>query len=447
MFELKFLFLFLALALLRNAAGDEFSDYSIFQSPESSTELSGGSLGMLNFGQKQSLEDTTFDTQSQVLLDHFQDPNEPSTIGNMISENNYPVERKEIIGSFDDKYKESPYSETSMSSRRGKRSQNIFSINKILSKYSKEELALLNEYLISFSMLLKRRFRKFIFKKYSPSRIRSQFAKMYVDKFGGSKSKALLKLREFEKILSLKHSAARRLFHSQFNLLISTLNSAEALIYLTEKWRYQPTYISEPLLVVSKSSYNKLMNLCKKKSRKIKIVLVSASSELIPKKFRKSDLNDSFQELSKFSKTIHSFQESASSGGADSKLSLGTTQCNWDSSRKKKAKFTKSSLKCFFKPKKRSFFHIHYYDITNTAKFKYLMQVLLRYKPNPYSQNAYPLIIIPVLIGIPQIDKNGSILGLNSITEVTKKKRKYGKSFNHRNKKKSNKKKRTKLGK
>ncbi|KAK9173362.1 hypothetical protein CmeUKMEL1_12430 [Cryptosporidium meleagridis] len=447
MFELKFLFLILVLALLRNAAGDELTDYSIFQSPEGSTELSDGGLGMLNFGQKQSLEDTTFDTQSQVLPDYFQDPSESSRIANMISENNYPVGPKEIIGSSDHKYKESLYSETSMSSRRGKRSQNIFSINKILSKYSKEELALLNEYLISFSMLLKKRLKKFIFKKYSPSRIRSQFAKMYVDKFGGSKSKALLKLREFEKILSLKHSAARILFHSQFNLLVSTLNSAQTLIYLTEKWRYQPTYISEPLLVANKSSYNKLINLCRNKSRKIKILLVSASSELIPKKFRKSDLNDSFQELSKFAKTIHSFQESLSSEGPDSKLALGTTQCNWDSSRKKKAKFTKSRLKCFFKPKKRSFFHIHYYDITNAAKFKYLMQVLLRYKPNPYSQNAYPLIIIPALIGIPQIDKNGSILGLNSIKEVTKKKRKYGKSFNHRNKKKSNKKKRTKFGK
>ncbi|KAH8584568.1 uncharacterized protein ELE39_000458 [Cryptosporidium sp. chipmunk genotype I] len=447
MLKLKFIFLFLMLSLFRRTFGDEFSGYSTFQGTEGSTELSGGSLGMLNFGQDQSLEDTTFDTKSQVVPDTFQDSLEHSTIENMIFENNHQSGREYNIKFPENKYKESPYSEPSTLSRREKRSQDLFSIHKILSKYSKEELVLLNEYLISFSMLLKKGFKKFIFKKYSPSHIRSKFAKIYSDKFGGSKSKALLKLREFEKILSLKHSAAKRLFHSQFRLLMSTLNSAEALIHLTEKWRYQPTYVSEPVLVVNKVSYTKLMNLCKKKSRKVNIVVVSASSELIPKKYRKSDLNDSYYELSKLSKTIHSFQESISSGESYSTLGLGTTHCNWNSSRKKKGKSTKSALRCFFKSKNRSFLHIHYYDITNTKKFKYLMQVLLRHKPNPYTQNAYPLIIIPALIGIPQIDKIGSILGLNSIIEVTKKKRKHRKSFNHRNKKKVNKKKRAMLGK
>lgn len=440
--RLKFPYLFLVLIFFKRIAGDEFLNSPVFEISENSAE-SSGSLGMLNFGHHQPLEDTTFDTQSQVLSEVFQDPSEHSTIGSIISENNSPTGKEKKFESLENKnyeYEQSQPSDASWSSRKGKRSQDLFSLQKILSKYSEDEIVLLNQYFTSFSLLLRKGLRKFIFKKYSPSHIRSSFAKRYVERFGGSKTKALLKLREFEKTLSLKHSAARRLFSSQFQLLTSTLNSAESLINLSEKWRYQPTYVSEPILIVNKASYNKLMSI-RKKSKKVNIVLVSASSELIPKKYKKPDMSESYHELPKLSKTIYSFQESVFYEKADSESSFGKTQCKWNSSGKKRSKSIKNKLLCFFKSKKQSFFHIHYYDISNTAKFKYLMQILVRHKPNHYAQNAYPLIIIPVLIGIPQIDRHGSILGLNSVTEVTKRKKRHRKSFNNKKKKRNRKRK------
>lgn len=436
MSSLKPFCLFLLLASLGRAGGSESSSPSMFKGSESSGEFST-SLGVLNLGQSQSLENTTFDTKNSLSLESFQDPSEPSTIGSMLSGDRYaeagsgvrtaPYEPRDRV------QEESSQPDSSKPSRKTKRSQDPFSVQKLLSKYSLEEVDLLNQYYLSFALLVRKGLKKYIFRRLSPSRIRSTFAKRYSERFGGSKAKALLRLREFEKRLSLKHSAARKLFATQLRLLTSTLGSAESLTHLSERWRHQPTYVSEPVLVVNKSSYHKLRNLCRKNAKKISVLLVSASPESIPKKYRKPDLSESYRNLPSLGKTIQSFQESVRSG---------ETRCTWNSlgkGKRTKKKSFKSRLTCLFKSKKLSFAHIHYHDVSNVAIFKHLMLSLVRHRPDPHAQSPpLPLIIVPVLMGIPQVDGQGSILGLESIIEVSAK-RKFGRSHSARRKKRSRK--------
>ncbi|KAJ1611918.1 putative signal peptide-containing protein [Cryptosporidium canis] len=400
MLKLTTLCLLLFLTPLSRAVGHELSASSVFESSDGSVDPSAD-LDMLDFGPGQPLGDGSLAVQGRVSL---QDPPESSTVASMIGrESEYEVREGE----------ESYLGELLGPPRRTRRSQELFSIPKILSKYSREEATVLNQYFLAFTLLTMKGIRRVFSRKFSPSQIRSKFASRFAKKFGGSKSKALLKLRDFERRLSLKYSAARKLFASQFQLLTSTLHSAESLIHLSQKWRYQPTHVSEPVLVVNKASYNKLRSLCRKKSKHVNIVLVSASPELVPRKYRKPDLNESHQNLKNFGEVLRSFQESTDSGKTD---------CKWTPPGKN-GKKKRSKLSCFFKSRKQSVLHIHYYDVSNTETFKFLMLSLVRYKPKPRAQSAPPLIIVPVLIGIPQIDRQGSILGLSSITELTTRRR------------------------
>lgn len=425
MSSMKSLCLLFLLTSLGRAAGSGFPGSSAFEISDGSSENSA-SLGALNLGQGRLLEDTTFDSQSGPLLDIFQDASEPSTIGSMISGGEHsesepyvrvdPSERRSHLQTK----ASSPGPAGSL--KRTKRPQDPFSVQKLLSRYSRGEAALLNQYYLSFSLLVRKGIKKYIFRRLSPSRIRSTFAKRYAERFGGSKAKALLRLRDFERRLSLKHSAARKLFATQFQLLGSTLDSAESLIYFSEKWRHQPTYVSEPVLVVNKTSYNKLRSLCRKRARKVSVLLVSASPEFLPKKYRKPDLTESYRNLSSIGKTILSFQESVHSG---------ETRCTWNSLGRKKRtrrRSVKSRLTCFFRSKKLSFAHIHYHDVSNVTMFKHLVLSLVRYRPDPHARSPpLPLVIVPVLIGIPQVDEQGSILGLSSIIEISAKRR-FGRS-------------------
>ncbi|KAH7649719.1 hypothetical protein FG379_001949 [Cryptosporidium bovis] len=334
------------------------------------------------------------------------------------------VRKHDIIGELiDDKseiykpstklndYIDSEYSE-SRTTEKSRKIQNPFSIKKILAEYKKDEIKLINEFHLAFALLIRKGLKKYFFRKYKPSNIRLMFAKKYSQLFGGSTSSALLKLRDFERKLSLKHSAARKLFSSQLKILEFALKSYKANIHLAEKWRNQPTYVNEPILVINKVSYDKIRSLCKKK-KGIDIILITASPENIPKKFGTPDINESYLNIPKLSNIIQSIQNSFN--GIDDEITptFGTTECKWRHSRSK-SKSIRSRLLCFHK-KKSQFFHMHFYDVKNVFIFSKLIKSTLRHKPNIDTLPTRPLFLIPVLLGIPEINQKGTIIGLNSI--------------------------------
>ncbi|KAH8741500.1 hypothetical protein FG386_003142 [Cryptosporidium ryanae] len=341
------------------------------------------------------------------------------------------IDIKDKSGKFLTKIKDyidSEYSENEITER-NKKVQKPFSIKQILSDYNSDETKLINEFYLAFTLLIRRGLKKYFFKKYKPSNIRSMFAKKYAQLFGCSTTSALLKLRDFERKLSLKHSAARKLFLSQFKLLEFTLNSYKANIHLARKWRNQPTYVSEPILVVNKASYNKISSLCKKGN--IDIILITASPENIPKKFGKPDLNESYLGLPKLSNLIQSIQNSLSGNDDEVFPTFGTTECKWRSS-KKKTKTIISKLFCFHR-KKKQFVHIHFYDVKNVNIFTKLIKGILKYRPTIDTLEARPLFLIPALLGIPEINQKGTIIGLNSIN-IRKNPKKYRTNKNKRKK-------------
>ncbi|KAK6590777.1 hypothetical protein RS030_132044 [Cryptosporidium xiaoi] len=327
-------------------------------------------------------------------------------------------------------YIDSEYSE-SRTTDKSRKIQKPFSIKKILAEYKKDEIKLINEFHLAFALLIRKGLKKYFFRKYKPSNIRMMFAKKYSQLFGGSTSSALLKLRDFERKLSLKHSAARKLFSSQLKILEFALKSYKANIHLAEKWRNQPTYVNEPILVINKVSYDKIRSLCKKK-KGIDIILITASPENIPKKFGTPDINESYLNIPKLSNLIQSIQNSFN--GIDDEITpaFGTTECKWRNSSKSKS--IRSRLLCFHK-KKTQFFHMHFYDVKNVTIFSKLIRSTLRHKPNIETLPTRPLFLIPVLLGIPEINQKGTIIGLNSI-KIRKNSRK--------NKKRKSKKKRRK---
>ncbi|KAF7456605.1 hypothetical protein HWI79_2858 [Cryptosporidium felis] len=421
-----------ALILLKSVSGgnasEEYSGPDIFEEQSGSGEISG-TLGVLNFNQN-SMEGSIFDTQEEPqvhnsLREDSQSFPKDLTIGDMFTEKKTSLSHPSYGASVPELYETENSFQYEDLRTPGKRrgSQKRFSMEDIFPNYSREQLSLLNEFHLAFSLLVRKGLKKFIFKKYSPSHIRSTFAKKYVERFGGTKSKALVKLREFEKKLGLKHSAAKKLFVAQANLLKSTLNSFEAVIHLSQIWRNQPIYINEPIMVVNKSSFSKLRKICRSKSKKITILFVSASTELVPKKFHKPDLNESVSNLSVLGKTLQSLLDSISLGEMNPSSRLGKTQCRWGSSKKGRSRSLKKRLTCFSSPKQK-IFHIHYYDVSNVRIFNRLIQNLHKYKSSPYARSpVQPLIIVPILMGIPQIGRQGLILGLNSIVEVSRNRR------------------------
>ncbi|EEA04748.1 uncharacterized protein CMU_038140 [Cryptosporidium muris RN66] len=305
---------------------------------------------------------------------------------------------------------------------RNSKVQYSVSVTNLAKSFNNHELTFWNKYHNWLALSRRVKLIHGLLRRNRPSKIRQKFAREYIAHFGGSQNQAMKKLRMFEKRLNLVFFAAERLTKSQISILKASLDSISSLIMWSQQWRYQPTYISQPILVLSNKNFAKIKKLCIKEIKKSIIVIITASPSYLDEKFFEPDYFESIDQIGSIDELLHRIVIS-SKNFSDSDNSEVLMSCSMKSESSERSRYSKR--KCKSRIKYSSFAHIHFSGVSDIYKFRSLIQQLSLY--SPYKSNIYtrPLFIVPILLGMPQIDTTGTILSYKALK--TRKKRKRAK--------------------
>ncbi|KAL7066306.1 hypothetical protein ACR3K2_32480 [Cryptosporidium serpentis] len=304
---------------------------------------------------------------------------------------------------------------------RNKKIQYSVSVTNLAKSFNNHELIFWNKYHNWVALFKRVKLIHGLLRGNRPSKIRQKFAREYVAHFGGSQNQAMRKLRIFEKRLNLAFFAAERLTESQISILKVSLDSISSLIMWSQQWRYQPTYINQPILVLSNKKFAKIKKLCIKKIKKSIIVIITAAPSDLDKKFSEPDYFESIDQIDNIDELLHRIVISSKNFG-NSEDGEMLTICSIKSESFNRSKYSKRR-KCKSRVKYSSFAHIHFSGVSNIYKFRGLIRQLLLYSPSKSNIYTKPLFIVPTLLGMPQIDTAGTILSYKALRTKRRKKR------------------------